>query len=293
MVGYKAGMQVLLVENSVNLQTSIGHGLRELGYAVDIVADGVAAIAQASGHAYDIIILDLMLPSESSLLVLHEIRESNRDVAILVLSRRDQIHDRVTALIQGADDYLVKPFTVDDLHHRIQELALRMSNDTAPVSNPADSIARPHRYLDRLIANLLQLCGSEHGHIELMISEVKLAVLLRKVSLGLRHQADEQGVRLRLPSDRLPTLLVDAKWMEHLLGNLVSNAISRSEPGSEVRLLVLPGDDRCEIEIESCCRQNFDLSLIESCAEYLNLRVGVSVNQDDHSVIRLSNLKMV
>lgn len=286
-------MKVLIVETSASPQEPIGSGLRELGYTVDIVADGVDAIAHASRHDYDIIVLDLMLPRESSLLVLHEIRESDRDVDILVLSTQDQIHDRVTALIQGADDYLVRPFSTAELDARIQGLLRRKSDERLPeAANEHRGVASP-RYLDRLIANLLQLCGNEHGNIELVISEVKLAVLLRKLSLGLRQKASEHEVTLRLPGERLPTLLIDAKWMEHLLSNLVFNAISRSRRGSEVNILVHPGEDRCTIEIESFCNQPFDLSLIESYAAYLNLRVGVCVNGDNRSVIRLSNLKMV
>jgi two-component system copper resistance phosphate regulon response regulator CusR len=115
-------MKVLVVEYSANLLASLSEELKELGYAVDTVADAAAAVEYASDGHYDIIIIDLMLPKESSLLVLHEIRELDREVEILILSTQDQIHDRVTALIQGADDYLEHPFTVDDLHDRIQFL---------------------------------------------------------------------------------------------------------------------------------------------------------------------------
>ncbi len=118
-------MKVLVVEDSKKLLTPLSAELREFGYEVDVVADAAEAISYASEHSYDIIILDLMLPKESSLLVLHEIRELDREVEILILSTADQIHDRVTALIQGADDYLVKPFSFDDLHTRIQALVKR------------------------------------------------------------------------------------------------------------------------------------------------------------------------
>jgi len=115
-------MKVLVVEDSANLLTSLSAELKKFGYEVDVVADAAAAISYAAERSYDIIILDLMLPKESSLLVLHEIRELDREVEILILSKRDQIHDRVTALIQGADDYLVHPFSFNDLHERIQSL---------------------------------------------------------------------------------------------------------------------------------------------------------------------------
>ena len=125
-------MKVLVVENSTNLLTSLVADLQEFGYVVDIVADTGEAITYASAGDYDIIILDLMMPIESSLLVLHEIRELDREVEILILSTQDQIHDRVTALIQGADDYLVHPFSFDDLHSRIQSLVERKANPGQP-----------------------------------------------------------------------------------------------------------------------------------------------------------------
>ena len=147
-------MKVLVVEHSSNSEISLGTGLESLGYAVDVVADGTEAITYASCNNYDVIIMDLMLPKESILLALHEIRELDRDVIImdlmlpkesillalheireldrdvdiLILSTPEQIHDRVTALIQGADDYLVKPFSVDDLNASIQSLLRHKAN---------------------------------------------------------------------------------------------------------------------------------------------------------------------
>jgi len=124
-------MKVLLVEHSSNSRISLGTGLESLGYAVDVVADGTEAFTFASCNNYDVIILDLMLPKESSLLALHEIHELDPDVDILILSTPEQIHERVTALIQGADDYLVKPFSIDDVHASIQSL-LRRKADYEP-----------------------------------------------------------------------------------------------------------------------------------------------------------------
>lgn len=118
-------MKVLVVADSTKLLTSLSEALREFGYEVDVVIYTAGAIKYAAEGSYDIIILDLMLPGKSSLLVLHELRELDQKVEILILSTADQIHDRVTALIQGADDYLVKPFSNDDLHTRIQVLMKR------------------------------------------------------------------------------------------------------------------------------------------------------------------------
>lgn len=118
-------MKVLVVEDSQKLQKSLQVGLRRLGYTVDIAGDGEEGIAFALHTDYDVIVLDIMLPKKSGLEVLREIRASEQPARVIILSARDQIPDRVSGLQQGADDYLVKPFSFDELHARIQVLVRR------------------------------------------------------------------------------------------------------------------------------------------------------------------------
>ncbi len=311
-------MKVLVVEDSVKLQTSLSTGLQEFGYAVDVVADGTQAITYASSHDYDVIILDLMLPKESSLLVLHEIRELDRDVEILILSARDQIHDRVTALIQGADDYLVKPFSCDDLHARIQSLVRRRINPKSPTNDPGEK-TDSSTHLNRLIENLLKMCQCNQGEIELVISEIKLSKLLNRVCSKLGKEAEQKDIVLRLPAQKLPTLLVDAKWMEHLLANLVTNAISHSPVGSEIGIGLQAGAEYCALEIENPMSKSLTseelkimlkvfydhnstdehdgslarFSLVKSYADLMNLKLNVSIENDNRFRIRVSNIKIV
>lgn len=311
-------MKVLVIEDSTRLQNSLGAGLRALGYQVDAVADSQQAIAYASSHEYDIIVLDLMLPKDSSLLVLHEIRESNREVEILILSARDQIHDRVTALIQGANDYLVKPFSFDELHQRIQGLVRRRLDPAASDDSP-DISTDAGTHLNRMIQNLLNLCQCKPGEIELVISEIKLADLLGKVCLGLGQEIGRKDITLRLPAQKLPKLLVDAKWMEHLLANLLSNAIRNSPLGAEINIRFLADASYCALEIENqmseslcsdevkamfqdfCNRGKDDettepvalLSLVKSHADCMNLGLDAVIADQNLLKIRLSNIKIV
>ncbi len=311
-------MKVLMVEDSVKLQTSLSTGLQEFGYWVDVVAEGTQAITYASSRDYDVIILDLMLPKESSLLVLHEIREMDRDVEILILATRDQIHDRVTALIQGADDYLVKPFSCDDLHARIQSLVRRRVNPKSPINDPGDS-TDSSTHLNRLIENLLKMCQCDHGEIELVISEIKLSKLLNRACSKLGKPAEKKDIVLRLPTKKLPTLLVDAKWMEHLLANLVTTAISHSPVGSEIGIGLQAGTEYCALEIEHpmsksltseelkiMIKEFYDntttdendgslarFSLVKSYADLMNLKLNVSIENDNRFRIRVSNIKIV
>jgi DNA-binding response OmpR family regulator len=126
-------MKILVIEDSKKLQKSLRAGLRRFGYAVDIASDGEEGLTYALCGDYDVIVLDLMLPKKSGFVVLEEIRSSERKPEVLILSARDQIRDRVAGLRQGADDYLVKPFSFDELHARIQVLVRRKFNQKAPV----------------------------------------------------------------------------------------------------------------------------------------------------------------
>jgi DNA-binding response OmpR family regulator len=112
-------MKALVVEDCAEGRSTAGKLLQRRNFSVELVRDEGEAIERAAQEVYDVIILDLMQPSASSLLLLHEIRQLNRDSKILVLSTPEQIGERVTALIQGADDYLVKPFTAEELYARI------------------------------------------------------------------------------------------------------------------------------------------------------------------------------
>jgi DNA-binding response OmpR family regulator len=126
-------MKILVIEDSKKLQKSLRAGLRRLGYAVDIARDGEEGIVYALNGEYDVIVLDLMLPKRSGIEILHEIRSSDRKPEVLILSARDQTSDRIAGLRQGADDYLIKPFSFDELHARIQALVRRKFNQKSPV----------------------------------------------------------------------------------------------------------------------------------------------------------------
>jgi len=262
-------MKLLFIEDPVNSPASLAPELRNLGYAVDQCVDGKDAIERATRGEYDIVILDLMLPRDTSLMVLHEIREANREIDILILSTREQIRDRVTALIQGADDYLVKPVSCAELDARIRQLSgAGPGREARPANKPG--ISRSGQP-DFRIGDLLQFC--EAGEIELVISEVRLADLLKRIARGLEATALARGVNLVVPESRLPTVLVDASWMEQLLVNLIFNAITSSRAGSRVELQVSSNCGYCRIDIECSGAPDCDLALIERFARHLNLRV--------------------
>jgi DNA-binding response OmpR family regulator len=126
-------VKVLLVEDSQRLLRSLGQGLKRLGYAVDLAADGEDGLALAETYDYAVIVLDLMLPGLPGLEVLRRLRARGRDTHILILSARDRVEDRVKGLQLGADDYLVKPFDFDELCARIQALVRRRHQAKSPI----------------------------------------------------------------------------------------------------------------------------------------------------------------
>ena len=118
-------MRVLVVEDSTRLAESIRLGLRKVGHAVDIASDGRSGLTYARLNPYAAIVLDLMLPGLDGLSLLRSLRARGSSIPVLILSARDAVEDRVAGLRAGADDYLVKPFTFDELLARIETLARR------------------------------------------------------------------------------------------------------------------------------------------------------------------------
>ncbi|HEX7339613.1 MAG TPA: response regulator transcription factor [Rhodanobacteraceae bacterium] len=118
-------MKLLLVEDSERLRHTLQRGLSAAGFVVDTAADGIAAQGFLRGYVYDLMVLDLMLPRMDGLGVLHGLSRRHVRPRVLVLSARDQVHDRVEALDAGADDYLVKPFSFDELLARLHALMRR------------------------------------------------------------------------------------------------------------------------------------------------------------------------
>ena len=118
-------MRVLVVEDQPKMLDLLCRGLREGGFAVDAVSDGMTALHQASECAYDTIVLDVMLPGLDGFEVLRRLREAERWTPVIMLTARDAVRDRVRGLDGGADDYLVKPFAFSELLSRVRAVIRR------------------------------------------------------------------------------------------------------------------------------------------------------------------------
>lgn len=118
-------MRILFIEDSPRLLRHVGTALRRSGYAVDTAGDGEEGLWLAESNDYDAIVLDIMIPKRDGLDVLRTLRARGRLVHILLLTARDTVADRVTGFSAGADDYLIKPFAMEELLARVQALCRR------------------------------------------------------------------------------------------------------------------------------------------------------------------------
>ncbi len=131
-------MRLLIVEDDDALRAILQKRLSAEGYAVDACDNGPDGLEYAKSVAYDGLILDIMLPGMSGLELLHRLRETRCPSAVLLLTAKDSVADRVKGLDLGADDYLIKPFAFDELSARVRALLRKRAPDRSPVLSLGD-----------------------------------------------------------------------------------------------------------------------------------------------------------
>jgi len=131
-------MRILVVEDDVKTASFIRKALREEGFAVDVCHNGDDALHLSETTPYDAVVLDIMLPGRDGLSVLRQLRERRNPVAILLLSARGEVHERVDGLNAGADDYLPKPFVLAELVARVRAMGRRGNESRAAILQVAD-----------------------------------------------------------------------------------------------------------------------------------------------------------
>jgi two-component system, OmpR family, copper resistance phosphate regulon response regulator CusR len=133
-------MRVLLVEDDTRIAHFVAKGLREQAYAVDVAVKGEDALYQAEVNAYDVIVLDVMIPEPDGFAVCKQLRSVGRRMPVLMLTARDAVEDRIRGLDCGADDYLTKPFEFRELLARLRALLRRPSSLQPAVLSVADLV---------------------------------------------------------------------------------------------------------------------------------------------------------
>jgi two-component system response regulator QseB len=177
-------MRVLVVEDDPMIGEAVVAGLAADGYAVDWVRDGRAAELSLSTHAYSLVLLDIGLPARSGLDVLTSMRARKLDVPVLIITARDTVADRIAGLDAGADDYLVKPFDLDELSARVRALLRRAAGRAEPLIERGALILNPATHEVRLHDTPVDVSAREFALL--------LALAERAGSVVSRSQLEEK-----------------------------------------------------------------------------------------------------
>lgn len=159
-------MRILLVEDNRRLNNSLKTSLVDEGYAVDSAYDGEDGEELAGIYPYDAIILDIMLPKKDGLEVCRALRRRRNNTPILLLTARDAVEDRVVGLDSGADDYLVKPFAIEELRARLRALFRREASDKSNTLTVADLTLDPATHNVERGGRSIELTAKEFALLE-------------------------------------------------------------------------------------------------------------------------------
>ena len=204
-------MKILLVEDSISLRRSLTIGLQNLGFTVDDTEDGSEGLSMALSGDYDVIVLDIMLPSIDGLTILKTLRSNRKDTRVLLLSAKSQPEDRVKGLLSGADDYLTKPFSFDELHARLLSLLRR-----GTLRKDIDKIELAGLTLDMQLKTLrvgikfIDLTPNEYKIVECMFTNQNTVVTPEKLSEHISGQYDaisKNSIEAHLSAARKKTRL--------------------------------------------------------------------------------------
>lgn len=178
-------MRILLIEDSARLQKSIATAMRRRGFALDSAMDGEDGLWHAESVDYDTIILDRMLPKLDGLSLLRKLRSGGKRTPVLLLTARDSIEDRVEGLNSGADDYLVKPFALDELIARVNALCRRRYEE------PSAEVTVGNLILDTAAKRVFRSHGRKEVHLNPREYALLEFLVLRRDKVVSRTEIEE------------------------------------------------------------------------------------------------------
>ncbi|MBU2978195.1 response regulator transcription factor [Alteromonas sp. C1M14] len=184
-------MKLLIIEDSISLRRSLRLGLKNLGFAVDETGDGAQGLTMAVTGEYELIILDIMLPSVDGITLVQTLRTKQLSTRILILSAKHEPEDRVNAILTGADDYLTKPFSFDELHARLINLMrrgeLKTTSDVIYVDNLALNLQLK---LLKIGNTIIDLTPNEYRIVECLFNNQNKVFSAEKLSNHIAGQYD-------------------------------------------------------------------------------------------------------
>ena len=194
-------MRVLVAEDDPMIGRAVESGLRASGYATDWVCDGVEAGLALSGGGYDAALLDLGLPRRDGLEILKALRREHQDLPVLIITARDAVQDRIAGLDSGADDYLVKPFSLDELLARMRAVIRRRAGRASPEIRYGALLVDPVRRTVSFREKSVDLSAREFALLEALLQEPGAVVSrarLEEAVYGWGEEVESNSVEVHL-----------------------------------------------------------------------------------------------
>ncbi len=184
-------MRILLVEDDELLGNGVYTGLGQDGYAVDWVKDGEAAELFLRSGEYELVILDLGLPKRSGVEVLRDLRAAGNEIPVLILTARDSIEDKVVGLDSGADDYMIKPFDLEELNARIRALMRRRSGRAEATIRHGDLVIDPASHTVEQTGKPVELSPREFTLLQKLVDNAGRVMSRGQLEQSLYSWKDE------------------------------------------------------------------------------------------------------
>lgn len=162
-------MRLLLIEDDTMIGRAVRQGLGDAGFTVDWVMDGLAAERALANDVYDLALLDLGLPGQDGMAVLRGLRTRGNAIPVLIITARDAVADRIAGLNAGADDYVLKPFDLDELVARVRSLLRRHAGGGSPLLQCGDLILDPIHKQVSLKGETVELSAREFALLETLM----------------------------------------------------------------------------------------------------------------------------
>ena len=225
-------MRLLLVEDDPMIGNSVQSGLKQDGYSVDWVRDGVAADLAMANGVYELLLLDLGLPHKSGLDLLTGLRKKGASLPVLVITARDSVADRVKGLDAGADDYLVKPFDLTELSARIRALMRRQAGRSSPVIEHGPLSLNPATHEVTLDGAPVSLSAREFALLHAFLEQP--GVPLSRTQLEERLYGWDEEIESNVVEVYIHSLRrkLGAEWIRNVRG--VGYLVPRQPPGDAV-----------------------------------------------------------
>jgi len=220
-------MKILVIEDEPKTGNYLKQGLTEAGFVTDLIRDGIDGMHNALSEPYDLIVLDVMLPSINGWQIIQSVRRAGKDIPVIFLTAKDQVEDRVKGLELGADDYLVKPFAFSELLARIRTLLRRGKTrepDVVHIANLELDLLR--RRVTRA-GKRIDLTAKEFGLLELLLrrrGEVLPRSLIASQVWDMNFDSDTNVIdvairrlRSKMDDDFEPKLIRTVRGMGYVL----------------------------------------------------------------------------